>query len=149
MAIELNLDGVEAWEGGGGPLVPEGMYQVRVEDAAEGESRNGHKQLELDLQIADGEQRGRNLKDWVVITPNTLGRVAHLFQAAKLSWPGGTFHLEPSDFQGRSMMIVVRHEQYQGATKTRIVSYDALESEVPVDPTPVSATSKHDAEIPF
>jgi len=149
MTINLNLDGVEAWSGGGGAL-PDGDYWVKITDADEGRSKGGYPQIELELEVIAGDLTGSSTRDWVVITENSLGRVRALLEAANLEIPPGQFSLDAVRLVGRSVEIVVRSEVHGGKKRSRVKAYQRIESDVPSDSVPIATgASAKDEEIPF
>jgi Protein of unknown function (DUF669) len=123
MTLELNLDGVEAWKGEG-PLPP-GEYVCRITEADEGRSSGGHPQLELEMRVVVGDYTGGTIRDWLVITEGTRGKVRALLEGAGIQIPAGTFALEPVMLRGRPVEIVVRQEDYNGEPKIRVKAYRA------------------------
>jgi hypothetical protein len=71
--MEIDLTGVDAWEGG--VLLPPGEHVVEVDDATEKTSSGGNPQIELEMRAVGGEQDGGTIRDWVTITPEAAGRV--------------------------------------------------------------------------
>jgi len=63
-------------------------------------------------------------------------------QAAGLPIPEGPFSLNPANLVGRPVMIVVRHEDYEGKPQVRVKGWDAA-------PGGSSPASKTDDSIPF
>jgi hypothetical protein len=153
MAIPVNFDGVDAWQGGG--MLPEGMHTCRIKSAEEGRSSNGHPQVELEFEAVEGEYVGATIRDWLVVVPQTFGKVKQLVEAAKLDYPAGEFALEARDLVGRRVAILVREEpDHKGESRRRVKSYDPADgSDLPADTSglpPVGGTaSKRDEDIPF
>jgi hypothetical protein len=84
MTITLNdIDQTEAWSAGGG-LLPPGRHLCRIVDTEEGESSNGNPQMILTLEAIAGEHVGGQIKDWIVVVPQTYGRVRQILDAAGL-----------------------------------------------------------------
>lgn len=159
--FNLTLDGVEAWKGGNGPPPP-GEYMCRIDDAGEGYSSNNHPQIELSLSVATGEFQGATLRDWVVVIPETLGKVRQLLEAAGMQIPQGEFQMSAHDLRGRSVQAVIREEDWRGKKRTRVIGYGRPGAQPagpaangqPQQPQPISVgaptgSSQHDADIPF
>src|SRR5262245_25257266 len=106
----------EPWETSLDALLGAGNHVVRIEEAVPGESRNGYFQIELRLVNDDGA-----IRDWMVVTENSAGKVVALANAAQIDLPSDadvvdTAKLSLSEeylyrFVGRTVGIVVRDEQ--------------------------------------
>jgi gluconate 2-dehydrogenase len=53
-------------------LIPPGEYLIGVTAAEEKTSKNGYPQVALDLEILEGELKGRGVKDWLTVTEKAL-----------------------------------------------------------------------------
>lgn len=141
----------EAWEVSTGTMLPAGNHVCEVLSAdASGESSSGYPQVALEVGNADG-----SIRDWLVITPKTLGKIIQVIQALGLEPPSDE-QVDPSThalaqgyvatWVGRRVGVVVRSEQdYKDPTKTRervqgYVKPDAIKTS---DITPPSGAGSH------
>jgi len=119
MSIKVNLSGEEAWSAGGGLIQP-GIHSCKITEAKEGTSSGGYDQIELELT----NDQGATIRDWLVITPKTLGKIKQVLDACGVGVPEGEFDLTASDLQGKSAEIVVAEEPGQdGNTRSRVKAY--------------------------
>lgn len=152
---EFDFSGEEAWKGT--PLLGPGKHTVTVEDIEEGESSGGHPQVQVELASDEGQ-----IRDWIVLTAGSLGRLLMLTEAAGLDNPGKVKipSKEWSAYVGqlghKRVRIFVQEQEYQGETKNRVVSYEAPgqeASDVPADtaglPVGAGAGKGTDDEVPF
>lgn len=73
----------EAWAAG--TYLPPGNHLCTIVAAdGEGSSKNGNPQIELRVENAQGDSS----RDWIVVTPATLGKVLQLAEAAGVGNPG-------------------------------------------------------------
>lgn len=148
--MKLSLDNVEAWAAG--DILPPGTHVCRIDNATEGTSRGGHPQIELDLRCTVGEFEGGTLKDWVVVTQASLGRVRQLLEASGLDIPPGEFELDASALNGRPVQIIVREEtKPDGGTATRVKGYEQVSGNglAQNGSEPVAAGAVKDKSLPF
>ena len=61
-------------------LIPPGEYLIGVTAAEEKTSKNGHPQVALDLEILEGELKGRGVKDWLTVTERAFWRVKQVLR---------------------------------------------------------------------
>lgn len=155
MAIEMQLDNVDAWEAGGG-ILPPGKHVCTITDAKQGESRNGHPQIELRAESVDPQAAGAGIRDWVVITPNSMGRVKQLLEAAGISIPSGSFNFDPAQLEGKRVTLYVAvGRKPDGSEKNEVTGYASpQESDLPADTSGLptgngSGASRQDEDIPF
>lgn len=112
MGFKLSLDDVEAWKGGGVILNP-GVHPIRVVDEEIKEpGKDGyegdHPVVVLTLEAIGGEEQGGEIRDWIHVTENTLGRIAQIYEAFKVEVPSGEFEWIP--LKGKQAKVVVRKE---------------------------------------
>jgi hypothetical protein len=148
--MKMDLQGVEAWRAG---TVPPGTYTCRVEDATEGRSSRGYPQLELSWTVLDGEFQDAEIRDWLVVTEKSRGKIVALLQACGMQIPEGEFDLPVSDLVGRSAQVMMRSEpKYDEPEKmvVRAAGYKPAAVGSPVAPVwPNGASAVKDDEVPF
>lgn len=127
-APSLNLDDVDAWSPSGIILNP-GEHICHVVDQ-EFEEKNGHPVVKLQMEAVAGEEQGGEIRDWIHITPNTLGRVKQVLLGFGVEVPSGSFRFP--DLKGKKSKIIVRREPKNdgsGDTRTVVKAYQPLGSE--------------------
>jgi hypothetical protein len=148
-------------------MLPVGSHVVTITDPVMGQASTGNPQIELRVEGDLGSMR-----DWLVITPNTIGKVVSVFDAAGIERPqDGEFDPDTGvltdacvdRLHNRKVGVVVREEpdnREPGKMRRRIAGYvDAhqLMSDIPADTSglpPVSAPSTsrpsdEDKRVPF
>lgn len=107
-------------------LVPEGTYRCYVDEVRKGTTRAGDERWSFSLRVSDGQHAGK-LAAWdsLVFSPRGRARVRMVFAAVHLPPPG---EVDPSDFEGRSVMAKVRHVSYETLESVRVTR-----NEVPYD----------------
>lgn len=110
MSFKLSLDDVEPWAPGG-VILRTGTHPVRVVDEevklpGEESSKSDHPVVVLTLEAIGGEEKGGEIRDWIHVTENTLGRIAQIYQAFNVEIPSGEFTWIP--LKGRKAKAVVR-----------------------------------------
>ncbi len=145
MGATINLDGVDAWSAGA--VLPPGWHDVRIESAEDGES-SGHPVIALQMSAVGGEHVGYGIRDWVHVTPNTLGRVRQFLEAARVEIPSGDFELPTSKLRGCTVRVLVA-EKPKRDDPTRMQA--EVKAYVPAEgATPASGgQAKSDQDIPF
>lgn len=106
MSFKLSLDDVEPWKPGGVILNP-GTHPIRVVDE-EVKTDGDHPVVLVTLEAIGGEEQGGEIRDWIHVTENTLGRIAQIYEAFKVEVPSGEFEWIP--IKGKQAKAVVRKE---------------------------------------
>jgi hypothetical protein len=102
-------------------LIPPGDYLVGITAAEEKTSKNGHPQVALDLEILEGELKGRGVKDWVTVTERAMWRVKQVLMA--IGYPNadsGEVDLQAPKMIGGKAIITVKHELWDDKVRLRI-----------------------------
>jgi hypothetical protein len=150
--LEINLDNVEPWKGG--DMLPEGKHLCRAVETEEGKSSGGHFQIEVTWEAVAGDYIGGQIRDWVVVTENSMGKVKSLLLCCGIDVPAGGFSLSADLIKGRACEIVVRPQpKPDGTPALKVVAYQAPSS----DATPPAATmgtaaqpsAKAEEPVPF
>lgn len=126
MTITLpDLSSVEAWKGGG--ILPPGKHTCRITDARDGTSSGGHPQIEIEWEAVEGEHAGSSIREWVVITERSLGKIRALLDAIQFQVPAGAFQLDVTALVGKRATITVVHEPDRvdpAVKRSRVVAHD-------------------------
>lgn len=164
MGFKMSLDDVEPWKGGG-MILRTGSHPVRVVDEEIKEPgqagyEGDHPVVILTLEAIGGEEKGGEIRDWVHITAEALGRVAQIYEAFGVVVPEGEF--EWISVKGKQAKAVVREKPGRkdpSKTFSEVASYVALgeddaavaKLEETFDATPVEAGKGggQDDDIPF
>lgn len=105
MTFKLSLDDVEPWKAGGVILNP-GTHPVRVVDE-EVKLDGQHPVVLITLEAIGGDEKGGEIRDWIHVTENTLGRIAQTYEAFNVEIPSGEFEWIP--LKGKQSKAVVRN----------------------------------------
>ncbi len=108
-------------------LIPPGEYLVGVTAAEEKTSKNGHPQIALDLEILEGELKGRGVKDWVTVTERAMWRVKQVLTA--IGYPiaaVGDTDVQASKMIGGKAIITIKHELWDDKIRLRIDRWDRV-----------------------
>lgn len=133
MGFKMSLDDVEPWKGGG-IILRSGTHPIRVVDEEIKEpGKDGyegdHPVVILTLEAIGGEEQGGEIRDWIHITPDALGKVAQLYEVFGVEVPAGEF--EWISIKGRQAKIVVREKPGRKDPSKKfseVVSYTKLAS---------------------
>ena len=102
-------------------LIPPGEYLVGVTAAEEKTSKNGYPQVALDLEILEGELKGRGVKDWLTVTERAMWRVKQVLTS--IGYPiadSGEVDLDAPKMIGGKAIITVKHEVWDDKVRLRI-----------------------------
>jgi hypothetical protein len=150
MTFELNLDGVEPWKSGG-LILRSGTHPVKVVEE-EIDTTGDHPVVKVQMVAIGGEEKDAEIRDWIHVTKNSLGRIAQIYEAFGVEVPSGAFKWIP--LKGRQAKIVVREEPKRD-DPDRMVSvvkgYSALSASDAIGEaaTALGASPVEDDDIPF
>lgn len=162
----------EAWETSTSTILPPGNHICFIHeqegpnaDPLESESSGGHPQIAM--KLVKGEY---DIRDWVVITRNSMGKALQLFEAAGLGNPGDMSIPSPewsafvAKLKGKKVGVIVRQQRDErpeakpNAMVTRVQGYctpaeiGQSESDAPADTAGMASSnssSQQDDDIPF
>jgi hypothetical protein len=154
----------ERWDPNSALMLPPGNHICTIRKAEEGTTRNGNDQIEVQV-----EKGGDTLRDWIVITPATLGKVIQLAEAAGVENPGAVsipsteWSAWVEGLVGKKVGVIIRDEPHydtakaaQGQTQRKVQAYCTVEelgqesSDVPADMAGfASGPQAQDDDIPF
>jgi hypothetical protein len=147
MTISLNLDGVEAWTGS--VILKPGTHPVTVTNE-EVDETGDHPVVVLQLEAIGGDEPGAEVRDWVHITANTLGRIAQLYKAFNVDVPSGDFNWIP--VKGRNCKVLVREEPKRddpSQMRTAVKAYLPLTGDAALLGVAQAFGAKVEEDIPF
>jgi hypothetical protein len=79
---DFDFAAAEAWETSTDTLLPVGSHVVKVVSASMGDTKTGKPQIELKVESTSGA-----IRDWLVITPKSIGKIAALYDASGTNRP--------------------------------------------------------------
>ena len=130
-------------------LIPPGEYLIGVTAAEEKTSKNGHPQVALDLEILEGELKGRGVKDWVTVTERAMWRVKQVLVA--IGYPNadsGEVDLEAAKMIGGKAIITIKHELWDDKVRLRIDHW-APAAQTTSNATGIDASITTESDLPF
>jgi hypothetical protein len=130
-------------------LIPPGEYLIGVTAAEEKTSKNGHPQVALDLEILEGELKGRGVKDWVTVTERAMWRVKQVLVA--IGYPNadsGEVDLQAPKMIGGKAVITIKHELYNDKVRLRIDHW-APAAQTTSNATGIDASITTESDLPF
>lgn len=165
MGFKMSLDDVEPWKGGG-LILRAGSHPLRVVDEEFQEpGKDGyegdHPVVILTLEATGGEEKGGEIRDWVHITQDALGRVAQIYEAFGVEVPSGEF--EWISIKGMEAKGVVREKKgrkdpskmfsevqsYVALAESEAAVIDQLKSELGATEVEPGKGGGQDEDIPF
>ena len=130
-------------------LIPPGEYLVGVTAAEEKTSKNGHPQVALDLEILEGELKGRGVKDWLTVTERAMWRVKQV--QTSIGYPiadSGEVDLEAPKMIGGKAVITIKHELYNDKVRLRIDHW-APAAKTTSNASGIDASITTETDLPF
>ncbi len=121
--IKVNFKGVEA----GAKALPDGTYTVTVEEVEQFESEGGNDCLKWKLKVSEGKNKGRVIFDNTSLQPQALFRLRGLLESLGHEVEDSEVTLDLSEFIGKSMVVEVANETYQGKKNPKVVTYGSAE----------------------
>ena len=155
MTITLHdIDGEESWAVG--RMLPLGVHDVTIAEVAQSNTSNNNPQIEMKFANKEGDY----IRDWLVVVPNTYGKVLQLLEAVGIEPQPGDWDFDPGTLFEKRLQIRVGEEpdrEDPTQMRSRVFAYMALGTvtqtggDVPADTTGlVGATSgSSDDDIPF
>jgi len=67
------------------PVYPENTYRVRIVDWKQEQNKKGNQQIVWTAEILEGPHAGGELRDYNVLVPQSMFRLAQVVQACKVS----------------------------------------------------------------
>ena len=122
MAKKMKLDftGIEAYV-----KCAEGQHVVKLIDIEETESQAGNDMLNATFQVTKGASTGAKLYDNFVLTEKALWKLQSFLVAIGMK-ADGKIMLDLDHLIGKSCIVEVAHEEYEGKTRARIQEFIKL-----------------------
>lgn len=130
-------------------LIPPGEYLIGVTAAEEKTSKNGHPQVALDLEILEGELKGRGVKDWVTVTERAMWRVKQVL--VSIGYPNadsGEVDLQVPKMIGGKAVITIKHEVWDDKVRLRIDHW-APAAQTTSNASGIDASITTESDLPF
>ena len=116
--VKVDMTDVKA----GGVVLPEGDYTVEVNEVEMVESgASGKQYLKWEMAVTEGPHKGAKLWHNTSLQQQALFNLKGVLISCGVNVPEGKLDLDLDDLEGRIMGVTVKHEEYEGKTKARIV----------------------------
>jgi hypothetical protein len=148
MSSPFDFQNTDPWEASTGTMLPVGNHVCEIREIdGTGTSSGGYPQIELKVANADGE-----IRDWIVITPATVGKVVQLTDAVGIPRPDPATDFDPETGRlsssyldqawSKQVGVVVRDEddvKNPGQKRRRVQGYVPKDKIAESDATPAGA----------
>ena len=115
----VDFSGVES----GGRAVPDGEYLLEVVSIEEKESSEGNAYLAWKWKVSDGAYKGASIYDNTSLKSTALWRLKTLLECLGVEVAGGKMALNFKEYIGKTCLVMVANETYQGKQKPRIANF--------------------------
>lgn len=119
-SVNVDLSGVEASR----KAIPEGTYEVVVNEATQKNSRDGNPMISFEFEVAEGAHKGAKLYENCSLQPQALFKLKSVLLALGMDIPNKAFDLNLRDLIGLTCEVEVGHETYEGKKRARILQYN-------------------------
>ena len=119
-SVNVDLSGVEASR----KAIPEGTYEVVVNEATQKDSRDGNPMISFEFEVAEGAHKGAKLYENCSLQPQALFKLKSVLLALGMDIPNKAFDLNLRDLVGLTCEVEVGHEVYEGKKRARILQYN-------------------------
>lgn len=103
----------------------EGEHVVKVLEAKEGVSQAGNDVIQLKLQVLKGSSKDAIVYDNLTLTEKALWRTKQFLDALGMK-SDGKLVIDLDKIEGKTCIISVIHEEYQGKTKAKVDEFKKL-----------------------
>ena len=118
-SVNIDLSGV----GVSRKVIPEGTYQVVVNEAKMGKSKENKPKVAFEFEVSEGPNKGFKLFENCSLQPQALFKLKSLLMALEVDIPDGAFDLNLKDLIGLTCEVEVGHEVYEGKKRARILEF--------------------------
>ena len=122
-SVNVDLSGVEVSR----KAIPEGTYEVVVNEATQKDSRDGNPMIAFEFEVAEGAHKGAKLYENCSLQPQALFKLKSVLLALGMDIPNKAFDLNLRDLVGLTCEVEVGHEVYEGKKRARILQYNDTE----------------------
>lgn len=117
---KLDFTGIEAYV-----KCAEGQHVVKLVEIEETESQAGNDMLNATFQVVKGTSTGAKLYDNFVLTEKALWKLQSFLVAVGMK-ADGKITLDLDKLVGKTCIVDVAHEEYEGKTRARIQEFIKL-----------------------
>lgn len=107
----------------------EGQHIVKLVEMEETESQAGNDMLSATFQVVKGQSTGAKLYDNFVLTEKALWKLQSFLIAVGMK-ADGKMVLDIDKLIGKTCIVEVEHEEYEGKTRARIQEFKKLSATV-------------------
>lgn len=107
----------------------EGQHIVKLVEMEETESQAGNDMLAATFQVVKGQSTGAKLYDNFVLTEKALWKLQSFLMAVGMK-ADGKIVLDIDKLIGKTCIVEVEHEEYEGKTRARIQEFKKLAADV-------------------
>ena len=125
--MKLDFSGVEAYV-----KCAEGQHVVKLTEIEEGVSQAGNDMLNATFKVVKGQSTGATLYDNFVLTEKALWKLQAFLTAVGMK-ADGKIVLDLDKLVGKTCIVEVEHEEYEGKMRARIQEFKKLAAKA-VDP---------------
>lgn len=118
--MKLDFSGVEAFV-----KCAEGQHIVKLVEIEESESQAGNDMLSATFQVVKGQSTGAKLYENFVLTEKALWKLQSYLTAIGMK-ADGRITLDLDKLIGKTCIVEVEHEEYDGKTRARIQEFRKL-----------------------
>ena len=118
--MKLDFSGVEAYV-----KCAEGQHVVKLVEIEETESQAGNDMLNATFKVVKGQSTGATLYDNFVLTEKALWKLQSFLIAIGMK-ADGKMVLDLDKLIGKTCIVEVGHEEYEGKTRARIQEFKKL-----------------------
>ena len=120
--MKLDFSGIEAYV-----RCEEGQHIVKLIEIEETESQAGNDMLNATFQVTKGTSSGAKLYDNFVLTEKALWKLQSFLTAIGMKADGKVV-IDLDKLIGKTCIVEVAHEEYDGKTRARIQEFKKLSS---------------------
>lgn len=125
--MKLDFSGIEAYV-----KCAEGRHLVKLTAIEETESQAGNDMLNATFKVVKGQSTGATLYDNFVLTEKALWKLQSFLIAVGMKADGKVV-LDLDKIIGKTCLVDVEHEEYDGKTRARIQDFIAPGKDKPAD----------------
>ena len=120
--VKLDFSGIESFV-----KCAEGQHVVKLVEIEETESQAGNDMLNATFKVVKGQSTGATLYDNFVLTEKALWKLQSFLVAVGMKADGKVM-LDLDKLIGKTCIVEVEHEEYDGKTRARIQEFIKLGS---------------------
>lgn len=125
--IKVDFTGVEAHV-----RCEEGQHVAKIISVEEKTATTGSDMLEVKYQVVKGESTGATIYDNIVLSEKALWKFKSLLEILGMK-ADGKVAINTDNLIGKTLIIEVRHEEYNGSMKAKISEFKKLAASKAID----------------